>query len=102
MLYPPRSVAADETSLVDELAQLARVQLAPEDARALGAQLDTILAYIRGLRAVEVEGVPEYAGAALRTGLRDDTPCVQADPDRVLSAAKPNHDHLVEVPKFKD
>ena len=96
-------MAADEIALVTELAQLARVELAPEDAQTFGAQLETILGYIRGLQAVEVEGIPEYEGAGqLRSSLRDDLVSAGHEVDRILSAANPNPERLVEVPKFKD
>jgi aspartyl-tRNA(Asn)/glutamyl-tRNA(Gln) amidotransferase subunit C len=93
----------DDSVLVHELARLAHLELSHEEARALGAELETILGYIRGLQTVDVEGVPEYLTAAqLRSGLRDDTERTNLDVDQALAAVPVVHDRLVAVPKFKD
>ena len=93
----------DDSVLVSELASLAQLELTPEEARALGAQLETILGYIQGLQAVDVEGVPEYLTAAqLRSGLRDDTETSNMDADLALAGVPLVQDRLVAVPKFKD
>ncbi|KIG12716.1 hypothetical protein DB30_01074 [Enhygromyxa salina] len=69
----------------------------------LGAQLETILGYIRGLQAVDVEGVPEYLPAEqVRSGLRDDIERADMDVDSALAGVPLAHDRLVAVPKFKD
>lgn len=99
---------ADDRELVIALARLAHLELPPEEARALGDQLDTILGYIRGLQAVDVEGVPEYLTAAqVRSGLRDDVSSglesgSGMDIEQALAGVPVVHDRLVAVPKFKD
>ena len=93
----------DDSVLVNELARLAHLELPREEARALGAQLETILGYIQGLQAVDVEGVPEYLTAAqVRSSLRDDTELPNLDVEQALAGVPVVHDRLVVVPKFKD
>lgn len=46
---------------VDYVAQLARLQLTPEEASQFGAQLAQILAYVDQLRAVDVTGIEPTA-----------------------------------------
>jgi aspartyl-tRNA(Asn)/glutamyl-tRNA(Gln) amidotransferase subunit C len=88
---------------VHELAGLARVELSPEERATFGAQLETILGYIRRLQSVDVDGVPEYLTAEqVRSGLRDDEEGPGFDTDLALAAVPEIHDRLVAVPKFKD
>lgn len=90
--------------LVDTLAELARLELSAEETTQLSAQLDTILAHIRSLQAVDVEGVPEYLSASVPgSSLRADQPA--AEPfaiDRALAGVPVLRGRLVAVPKFKD
>jgi aspartyl-tRNA(Asn)/glutamyl-tRNA(Gln) amidotransferase subunit C len=96
-------MANDDSALVDELARLAHLELSPDEARVLGGQLETILGYIRGLQAVDVEGVPEYLTAVqVRSGLRDDVAISNMDVEQALACVPVVHDRLVVVPKFKD
>ena len=89
--------------LVDTLADLARLELAPEEAAQLGAQLETILGYIRSLQTVDVEGVPEYLSAEQSgSGLRDDQAEDGFAADRALAGVPVSRGRLVAVPKFKD
>jgi aspartyl-tRNA(Asn)/glutamyl-tRNA(Gln) amidotransferase subunit C len=90
--------------LVDTLADLARLELARDEAIELQAQLETILSYIRSLQAVDVEGVPEYLTAQQPgSGLRADEVALDGlDPDRALACVPVLRDRLVAVPRFKD
>ena len=90
--------------LVDTLAELARLELSRDEATQLGAQLETILGYIRSLQAVDVEGVPEYLSASQPgSGLRPDQPQRdQFDAERALASVPMLRGRLVSVPKFKD
>lgn len=95
----------DPGELVDTLADLARLELPPEEAAQLGAQLETILGYIRSLQSVDVDGVPEYLSAEQSgSGLRDDQPdqTSEFDADRALADVPVLRGRLVAVPKFKD
>lgn len=89
--------------LTETLADLARLELSPDEAAQLGAQLQTILGYIRSLQAVDVEGVPEYLSAEQAgSGLRDDQPAAGFEADRALASVPVLRGRLVTVPKFKD
>lgn len=90
--------------LVHTLADLARLELSREEATQLGAQLETILGYIRSLQTVDVEGVPEYLTAEQPgSGLRADEIAEQPfDVDRALAGVPVLRGRLVAVPKFKD
>ncbi len=91
------------SDLVDTLADLARLELAPEEAAQLGAQVETILGYIRSLQAVDVEGVPEYLSAEQPgSGLRADEPDQGFAVERALAGVPVMRGQLVAVPKFKD
>lgn len=97
-------MAEHDTALVRELAALARLELAAGEAEALAGQLDTILAYVRGLQAVDLGDAPEYLSAEqVRSGLRDDV--VEGEPfdaDRALAGVPALRERLVAVPRFKD
>lgn len=90
--------------LVETLAELARLELSDEEATQLGAQLETILGYIRSLQSVAVDGVPEYLSASLASsGLRADaTEVGHFDVERALAGVPMLRGRLVAVPKFKD
>lgn len=93
-----------DSSLVDTLAELARLELSRDEANQLGAQLETILGYIRSLQAVEIDGVPEYlsaeqSGSGLRPDVAEPAPF---DVDRALAGVPALRGRLVATPKFKD
>jgi aspartyl-tRNA(Asn)/glutamyl-tRNA(Gln) amidotransferase subunit C len=96
-------MADHDSDLAQELAGLARLELDDDEAEALGAQLETILGYIRRLQEVDVEGVPEYLSARqVRSGLRDDAEGPAFDAERALAGAPALRDRQIAVPKFKD
>jgi aspartyl/glutamyl-tRNA(Asn/Gln) amidotransferase C subunit len=93
----------DSSELVEILADLARLELPAEEAQVLGAELETILGYIRSLQAVAVDDVPEYLSAELSgSGLRDDQPEDGFATERALAGVPVTRGRLVAVPKFKD
>lgn len=93
----------DPAKLVDTLADLARLELSQAEGAQLGAQLETILGYIRTLQGVDVEGVPEYLSALQAgSGLRADRVELSADPKAVIAGVPVVREGLVVVPKFKD
>jgi len=94
----------DPAELVDTLAQLARLELLPDEQAQLGPQVEAILGYIRTLQGVDVEGVPEYLSAERAdSGLRADEPAERpVDPQAVIAGVPVTRDGLVVVPKFKD
>lgn len=99
----------DPRELVETLAELARLELSGDEATQLGAQLETILGYIRSLQAVDVEDVREYVSVEQPgSGLRaDEVPADRFDRDgfdveRALAGVPQLRGRLVAVPKFKD
>jgi aspartyl-tRNA(Asn)/glutamyl-tRNA(Gln) amidotransferase subunit C len=90
---------ADPSARARELAALAHLELSEAEAAIFGAQLETILGYLRRLQAVDVDEVPEYLPAEHpRAGLRDDEAGPSFDADRALAAAPALRERLVAVP----
>jgi aspartyl-tRNA(Asn)/glutamyl-tRNA(Gln) amidotransferase subunit C len=91
-----------DPELVETLADLARLELSREEAAQLGAQLETILGYIRSLQQVDVQGVPEWSSSEqVGSGLRADEAEDGFEPDRALASVPVLRGRLVAVPKFK-
>ncbi|NVB39139.1 Asp-tRNA(Asn)/Glu-tRNA(Gln) amidotransferase subunit GatC [Pseudenhygromyxa sp. WMMC2535] len=85
------------------LAALARLALDEEESRALDAQLRQILTYLQGLRAVDVEGVPEYLSAEQPdSALRDDEVGPMLSLEQAVAGAPAVREGSLLVPKFKD
>ena len=100
-------MAADESARAQELAALAHLELTAAESATFGAQLETILEYVRGLQAVDVTGVPEYLTAEHPcSGLRDDVEGQNPElaarewADRALAGAPALRERLIAVPKF--
>jgi aspartyl-tRNA(Asn)/glutamyl-tRNA(Gln) amidotransferase subunit C len=92
-----------DQELVETLADLARLELSRDEAAQLGAQLETILGYIRSLQQVDVEGVPEWLSSEQAgSGLRADEAEDGFASDRALAGVPVLRGRLVAVPKFKD
>jgi aspartyl-tRNA(Asn)/glutamyl-tRNA(Gln) amidotransferase subunit C len=100
VLYPDWRMA-DPSARARELAALAHLELSAEEAATFGAQLETILGYLRGLQEVDVADIPEYLPAEHPcSGLREDEVGSSFDPDRALAGAPALRDRLIAVPKF--
>lgn len=70
------------------IAQLARLSLSEEDARARAADLDTILGYVEMLQGVDTEGVAPLAHVeSLATPFRADEPQPSLAPERAVANA---------------
>jgi aspartyl-tRNA(Asn)/glutamyl-tRNA(Gln) amidotransferase subunit C len=90
---------ADPSARARELAALAHLELSDTEAAIFGAQLETILGYLRRLQAVEVGETPEYLPAEHpHSGLREDEPGPSFDADRALAGAPALRERLIEVP----
>src|SRR5690349_11568723 len=101
VLYAGSHMAADESARARELAALAHLELSAAEAATFGAQLETILGYVRGLQAVDVSEISEYLTAEHPcSGLRDDVPGPGFDAARALAGAPALRDRLIAVPKF--
>lgn len=60
---------------VKHLAELARIELKPEEVGVLAKNLATILDYVEALKAVNTDGLPEVSQVTgLKNILREDTP----------------------------
>ena len=88
---------------MDELAGLARLQLAEDEASALAPQLGEILGYIQTLSDAPVEGVPEFRSARRsESGLRADETGPMLRSELALAGVPERRGEFVAVPKFKD
>lgn len=91
---------ADPSARARELAALAHLELSGDDAATFGAQLETVLGYLRRLQTVDVQDVPEYLSAEHPcSGLRDDQAGPSFDADRALAGAPALRERLIAVPK---
>ncbi len=98
--YPHVRMSASK-QLTRELAHLARLRIDEDEAEVLGAQLQSILAYIDTLRAVDVSGVEEYRSEDADSGLRADERGEMLDPEAALTGAPDRRGRQLAVPKFK-
>jgi aspartyl-tRNA(Asn)/glutamyl-tRNA(Gln) amidotransferase subunit C len=90
---------ADPSARARELAALAHLELSAAEAAIFGAQLETILGYLRRLQAVDVGDVPEYLPAEHPySGLRADEAAPSFDADRALAGAPALRERLIAVP----
>lgn len=91
---------------IEHLANLARMNLTPEEATHFTEQIESILAYVDQLKAIDVEGVEETAQVTgLVNVLRADEPSPELDPvsqlarrEALLAAAVQTRDGFVAVP----
>jgi aspartyl-tRNA(Asn)/glutamyl-tRNA(Gln) amidotransferase subunit C len=103
---------ADPSARARELAALAHLELTADEAATFGAQLETVLGYLRRLQAVDVADTPEYLPAEHPcSGLREDEvapsvstvlgrPWPSFSADRALAGAPALRERSIAVPKF--
>jgi aspartyl-tRNA(Asn)/glutamyl-tRNA(Gln) amidotransferase subunit C len=93
-------VSASESIDVAYVAQLARMQLSPEENELFQRQLSDVLHYIEKLREVDVTGVEAAAHAIPVFNIfREDTPRDWFTADQALSNAPRKANGLFNVPK---
>jgi aspartyl-tRNA(Asn)/glutamyl-tRNA(Gln) amidotransferase subunit C len=93
-------VSASESIDVAYVAQLARMQLSPEEKELFQKQLSDVLHYIEKLREVDVTGVEAAAHAIPVFNIfREDTPRDWFTADQALSNAPRKANGLFNVPK---
>jgi aspartyl-tRNA(Asn)/glutamyl-tRNA(Gln) amidotransferase subunit C len=81
------------------IAHLARLSLSPDEARAMAAELDTILGYVEMLQGVETEGVPPTSHVLpLATPFRADEPRPSLSPERAVGNAPAAEGSAFAVP----
>lgn len=73
---------------VEHIANLARLQLSPEELTRFREQLSAILEYVAHLQELDTDGVPPAAGSISgKSVLRDDQPRPGLSPQELLSNA---------------
>lgn len=91
---------ADNTIHIDYVANLARIELTPEEKNAFSSQLGDILHYMDRLNTVDVEGVEPMAHAfPLTNVLGEDVPEPGFNAEEALSNAPARRDQQIVVPK---
>lgn len=84
---------------VARIARLARLSLPPEEARAMTADLDTILGYVETLQELDTEGVPPTAHIeVLATPFRPDAPRPSFPPEVAVGNAPAAEGSAFAVP----
>ena len=88
------------TDDVQHLATLSSLQLADDDARALGEDLERIIGYIEQLSELDTGGVePTYQVTGLKNIWRDDVIEKSVGREKLLKLAPESTDNQVKVPK---
>ncbi len=88
------------TDDVQHLATLSSLQLADDDARALGEDLERIIGYIEQLSELDTDGVePTYQVTGLKNIWRDDVIEKSVGREKLLKLASESTDNQVKVPK---
>ncbi len=86
---------------VQEIAQLARLELTDAEAAALQTDLGAILGYIENLQKLDTTGVePMTHAVPMDLPLRDDAVAASLPPDEALADAPAREDDLFQVPKI--
>lgn len=91
---------AGEKIDIDYVAQLARLELTPEEKQTFSAQLEQVLGYMQVLNKLDTEGVEPTAHAfPLENVLDEDEPTEPLSPQEALRNAPLARDNFVVVPK---
>jgi aspartyl-tRNA(Asn)/glutamyl-tRNA(Gln) amidotransferase subunit C len=95
------NTATTERMDVSYVARLARIELTPDEAVRLQAQMDEILVYIRKIRGLDLGGVePTMRAQAMQNVFRPDTARPGLDRDAVLRNAPAVIGEQFLVPKI--
>jgi len=88
---------------IDYVANLARLNLTPEEKSRFSAQLENILGYFQKLREVNVDGVEPMAHAfAFDNVWQEDVPACGFAPEEALANAPAQRQQQIVVPKVVD
>ncbi len=88
---------------IDKVAELAMLELTPEQKKRFGKQLQEILAYIEKLGELDTENVePLRHVLEIATPYREDKALSSLDRDKVLMNAPAHEDGFFKTPKVKD
>jgi len=86
---------------VRRVAELARLELSPDEEERLADELGAILGYVEKLGELDVAGVPPTANALAATGaFRDDQVTNDPDADALLANAPDRWQDFFRVPKI--
>ncbi len=100
MTHTHDSRPGDTAALVDEMAALARLDVSPAEAAALGPQFASILKQFEGLARLDLEGVPPLVSLSGNANvLRADVPEPSLEPERILANAPERVEDFYRVPK---
>jgi aspartyl-tRNA(Asn)/glutamyl-tRNA(Gln) amidotransferase subunit C len=95
-----RTPADEGTALVDRIAALARLDVRPDEAAALGRQFANTLKQFEGLARLDVAGVePLVSLSGADNVLRADEPEPSLSAERMLANAPERVDDFYRVPK---
>lgn len=93
-------MAAPEIN-VQYVADLARLQLSPEEIATFQKQLSDVLGYVAQLQQVDVSGVEQsLAKAEIENNLRPDVERPSLPVEQALANAPEQSNHLIIVPKI--
>jgi aspartyl-tRNA(Asn)/glutamyl-tRNA(Gln) amidotransferase subunit C len=86
---------------VEHVARLARLALSPAEKERMRSELDSILAYIDKLRALDTDDVePTSHAVPLTNVMRADAPRPSLPQDEMLANAPERHGDFFRVPKI--
>ena len=87
-------------SVVQQVAQLAKLALSPEEEKRMGGEMEGILAFAQALQQVDTTGVPMTAHVIpTQNVLREDEPETPFDREKLLASAPTRTEECVTVPK---
>jgi aspartyl-tRNA(Asn)/glutamyl-tRNA(Gln) amidotransferase subunit C len=96
-------MARIERADVERIAELARLELGPDEAERMAAELGAILGYVAQLDALDTDAVePTHHAFALRTPLRPDRAEAPLPPERAVANAPAREGFAFVVPKVLD
>jgi len=85
---------------IDHLADLARIELTPDEKKKFSAQLGDVLAYVEQLNRVDITGIePTAHGFPISNVWADDTIAPGFPVEVALSNAPAQRDNMISVPK---
>jgi len=88
---------------VERIAELARLELAPDEAERMAAELAAILGYVEQLDELDTDDIePTYHALPLATPFRDDRAEPPLAPERALANAPDREGFAFVVPKVLD
>ncbi|MGN0970761.1 MAG: Asp-tRNA(Asn)/Glu-tRNA(Gln) amidotransferase subunit GatC, partial [Aristaeellaceae bacterium] len=86
--------------VVQQVAQLAKLSLSPEEEKRMGGEMEGILAFAQALQQVDTTGVPMTAHVIpTQNVLREDEPETPFDREKLLASAPTRTEECVTVPK---